>query len=75
MTFDHSKLKGLLREKGMTQDDLAKAVGLSPSGLNLKMNGKLGFRVDEVYSICVRLGIDDPIPYFFTPKYSNFECV
>lgn len=71
MTFDHSKLKGLLREKGMTQDDLAKAVNLSSSGLNLKMNGKLAFRVPEVYAICDVLDIKDPVPFFFTPKLSN----
>lgn len=71
MTFDHSKLKGLLREKGMTQDDLAKAVGLSPSGLNLKINGKLDFRIPEVYAICNVMEIKDPVPFFFTPTLSK----
>lgn len=70
MTFDHSKLKGLLREKGMTQDDLAKAINLSPSALNLKMNGKLDFRIPEVYAICEAMEIKDPVPFFFTPKLS-----
>ncbi len=70
MTFDHSKLKGLLREKGMTQNDLCKKINLSPSALNLKMNGKLDFRIPEVYAICKVLDIKDPVPYFFTPELS-----
>lgn len=70
MTFDHSKLKGLLREKDMTQDELAKAINLSPSALNLKMNGKLDFRIPEVYAICEVMGIKDPVPFFFTPRLS-----
>ena len=42
------KLKGKLREKGLTQEQAAKIAGCSPSNFNEKLNGSGGgFRLKE----------------------------
>lgn len=66
--FDHSKLKGLAREKGETVVSLSKKLGITSTTLSKKWNGKSCFNDVEIYALCVYLGIDDPRPYFFTIK-------
>lgn len=70
MQFDYSKLLGLLKEKGMTQEDLATIIGRNKSTVNLKINGKAYFTVDEMNRICKALGIakKDIGKYFFANK-------
>ena len=43
-----NKLKGKIAENGDTQALLAAAIGISPSNLNDKINGKVSFRQDEI---------------------------
>ena len=43
MIFDSSKIKGLIREKGLTQEIVAKAIGIACSTFNLKLNGNVFF--------------------------------
>ena len=40
MKFDFFKLKGLIREKRLTQEDVAKKIGIAYSTFNLKINAK-----------------------------------
>lgn len=68
MEFDFSRLKGRIREKGFTQVDLAKAVGISSSSLNLKINNKRDFTLKETFAIAKILGIDDCNPFFYVEK-------
>lgn len=63
--FDHSRLKGLMREKHMTQEDLAKRIGISEASLWNKLNNRSDFSTTEMSVIMRVLGIDDPVPYFF----------
>jgi transcriptional regulator with XRE-family HTH domain len=65
MRFDHSKLKGLMREKGFSQENLSKSVGISAASLNAKLAGRSDFTAKEMYAIILTLGIEDPRPYFF----------
>ena len=67
MGFCYSKLLGLLKEKGMTQEDLASIIGRTKATLNLKINGKANFTIDEMEKICESLGIakKDIGKYFF----------
>lgn len=70
MGFDYSKLNGKLKEKGLTQDDLASIIGRTTSTVNLKLNGKANFTVEEMDKIIVALSIAkrDIGEYFFTKK-------
>lgn len=66
--FDFSRLKGRIREKGLSQEDLAKAIGISTTSLNKKLNNKSDFCLRETFVIGKILSIEDIAEYFFTPK-------
>ena len=65
--FNYSKLLGRIREKGYTQAELAKAIGIGETSLNFKLNNKSLFRQDEIVSIANQLDISaaDYEAYFF----------
>lgn len=67
---DHSKLRGLIREKYGTQEAFAKAMGISDCSVSKKLNGHTEWDVSEIRLACELLGIrSEDIPlYFFTPK-------
>lgn len=60
------KLKGLMREKGITQAMIAKEIGKTLQNTNAKLNGKAVWNLAEVMKICDYMGIEDPSEYFFT---------
>lgn len=64
-TVSFGKLKGKMAEIGITQNALAKSLGMSRSSLSLKMNGKREFTLAELRIIVEVLNIDDPRSYFF----------
>lgn len=66
--YDYSKLLGRMRERGMTQREFAKEVGISEATANMSLNNKRDFRQDEITRAISILGIDvAEIPsYFFT---------
>lgn len=51
--MDANKLKGCIRTYGMTQDAVAKSIGLSLSRLNAKINGTAGaeFTLGEIRAL------------------------
>lgn len=53
----HMKLKGVLIERGLTQNDIAKIIGVAAGTVNKKINGSLSFTFDEVMNICNSLNI------------------
>lgn len=55
--FNYSALLGLIREKGHTQESLAKATGICLSQLNRKLNGQYPFKQTDIQSISDVLGI------------------
>lgn len=67
MKFDFSKLKGLIREKKLTQEDVAKTINVAYSTFNLKINGNAYFSQDEIYNISKFLEIpkEKIFDYFF----------
>lgn len=71
MEFDFNRLKGRMREKGFSQKNLAKSIGIAESTLNQKLNNKLDFGLNEAFMICGILDIQDPTDYFFNQKLSN----
>ena len=70
MIFDSSKLKGLMKEKDITQDEAAKEIKISTSTFNLKINGNAYFSQEEIYKLSNLLGISGELygQYFFTLK-------
>lgn len=60
------KLKSLLVENGISQKELAKNLGLTPQGLNRKLNGKSTFTIVEADKISIILKIKEPNKIFFT---------
>lgn len=58
MTKRHSKLKGIRVEKGLTQEDMAKRIGISTYSYLMKENGKRDFTLTEMKKICEILGTE-----------------
>ncbi len=59
-----NKLKGIIVEKGLSQADVAKAIGITPKTFYEKMkNGVFGS--DEIEVMIKLLDIKDPIDIFF----------
>lgn len=68
--FDYSKLKGRTKEFGLTQENIADKVAMSPGTYSQKLNNNSEFTQKEIQDICSVLSIplsDIPI-YFFTLK-------
>jgi len=47
----YNKLKGLMKEKDITQEELSKMLKISLSTLNFKINGKSDFTIAEAKEI------------------------
>lgn len=71
--MDYSKLLGRIKEKQMTQAEVARKIKVSPTTMNNKLNGRVEFSQSEIRNLCDVLGIQDSdIPvYFFTEKLAN----
>jgi transcriptional regulator with XRE-family HTH domain len=69
-SMDHSKLRGLIREKFSTQEAFAQAIGRSACAVSQKLNGKAEWSAVEIRRTCEVLEIPpEQIPlYFFCPK-------
>jgi transcriptional regulator with XRE-family HTH domain len=62
----YSKIKALLVEKNMSQEELAEKVKIEKTTLNRKLNEKSDFSISEVDRLCSVLEIpDDKIRYYF----------
>ena len=68
--INYNPLIGRIREKGMTQKDFAKMIGISESHLSRKLSGEFDFRQEEMQKICEVLHIKaaDIGKYFFSAK-------
>lgn len=68
MQFEHSKLKGKIKERGLTQEDVAKHINIAPSTFSIKINGIAFFNQEEIQQIADLLKIPDNRykEYFFT---------
>lgn len=70
LVFDSSKLKGLIRERGLTQEDVAEEINVAYSTFNLKLNGNAFFTQEEIYKISnlFKIPKENFYEYFFTEK-------
>ena len=67
MKFNHLKLLGRMKEKGITQAQLALNINIALTTLNQKINGSGYFTTSEIHKICKVLDImpKDVGIYFF----------
>ena len=67
MNYNYSKLLGRMKERGITQEQLAKEIVKDKSTVNAKLNGKYAFTTKEIDDICKVLDIsnDEIGEYFF----------
>ena len=62
------KLKGIMCEKGYSQEKLASEIGINTATMNKKLNNKAEFTVEEMVKIMIILDIENPNGIFFTLK-------
>lgn len=66
MPYNYSKLLGRIVEIVGTQKNFAEGIGVSERSVSLKLNGKVGWKQDEIAKACKVLSIkDDDIPSYF----------
>lgn len=68
--FNYSKLKGRIKEKGFTQEDIANNLGINKSTISLRLNNQSLFVQDEINEIIKLLEIpgEEIKEYFFEEK-------
>jgi len=65
--IDTNALRGRIAEKGFSQSDVAKAIGITPKTFYTKMDKKV-FGSDEIDAMIELLDIKDPVRIFFADK-------
>ena len=68
-----NKLKGIMREKGVTQEVLAVQMNLSLQTLNSRLNGRSSFTIDEADKLIDLLDITDVASVFFEKPIPNMQ--
>ena len=71
MSFD--KLKGKMVEMHVSQDRLAKELGITVQTLNAKINRRSPFTLEEVIKITEYLKLENPVDIFFEPSVSKMK--
>lgn len=68
--YDYTKLKNRISNNNMTQEQVAKAIGISKGAFSQKINGSVAFSQDDVIKISGVLNIPKTkiYEYFFTLK-------
>lgn len=64
-TKPYAKLRALMLEKGITQGDLAKILGISRTAMSSKFTGRIPFTVKEIKLLKALLGFESVDDYFF----------
>lgn len=65
--FNYSKLKGKMKEKGITQEKLSEMIGIDKSTLSLKLNNQALLNQDEINKITkiLKIPAKEIKEYFF----------
>lgn len=68
--MDYTLLRGRIRDRGLTQKEVAEKVGISEGQFCQKLSGNFVFRQDEIDRISDLLGItaNEIGPFFFSPQ-------
>ena len=72
--MDYKKLKLKIKEVYDTQQAFAKAMGMSQTALNQRLNGFVEWKVSDIAKACdlLHIPLTDAHLYFFTQKVQNF---
>ena len=62
-----------MTENRISQDKMAKGLGITVQSLNAKLNGRSQFTLEEVVKITEILSLKDPVDNFFTPSVPNMQ--
>lgn len=68
-----NKLKGIMRENNVTQQELADKLGISVQSFNSKINGRTAFTIPEAINIIEFLKIPNPEEIFFKNNIPNMQ--
>lgn len=73
--MDYKMLKLKIKEVFNTQEAFAKAMGMSKTALNQRLNGAVEWKSPEIAKACDLLHVDlaEAHIYFFTPKVQKTE--
>ena len=68
--FDYSELRGIIRAKFGTQENYAKAIGISTTSLHERLSNKVPFRQTEIVRTkqLLNLSVERLAEIFFTVK-------
>lgn len=68
--MNYAKLRGRIREIFGTQEAFAKAIGLSKSGVSMRLNGKVNWTAEEIERAkeALDFSAEEIGTYFFTRK-------
>ena len=69
----YSKLRGLMREFGDTQDDVARALLLSRISVSNRLRGAAEWRLDEMYALMDRYHVPNDRLHEVFPKDGRTE--
>lgn len=66
-SYKYKKLRGRIVEKYGTQEDFAKAIGISKNAMSRKMTGKAGISQEDIRQWCqiLEIQISEIGEYFF----------
>ena len=73
----YGKLSARLRELGLTQNDLAYALNLSPGPVSQRMQGDVAWNIEEMYrtmELC-RISPEEMHIYFPDPTTTKKRCI
>ena len=62
--MDANKLRAKITENGLSQNSVAKKMGISSNSLSRKLLGKREFTLSEVVALCEVLNIENPQEIF-----------
>ena len=65
MPTNSNLLRGRIAEKGYTQREVAKMIGITYQSFSEKINNKSNFKVSEIIKLCDIHDISDKDRYFF----------
>ena len=71
--MNFNKLKGKMREKNISQGEMAVFLNISVQTFNAKINNRTQFTLEEAIKMTSILKLDDPIDIFFTSNVPKMQ--
>ena len=77
MDYDYSKMKGKIRELGLTQNEFAKLIGITEQTLTLRFSNKRPFKQEEIEKTMILFNesMENIHIYFFVKKVQKNRTI